>query len=648
MVLRKFILQLIKCRSRFVFLLILFAGDKGLLGQINRFDPIGRKLIIDSLLIVLKNTNQDSIKVKALNDLAHQKNILSKTNTEADLEPAIKYADEALKLAQKINNKQQQAIAIGTQGSILRLLGNFPEALKMFFIALRISEEIGDKDETANQYYNIGKIYFDQGNFSEALKYHFTALKLKEEIGWESNLQLSYNWIGNIYYNIGNMEEAIKYFYRGLKTAKEQIDKAQIGVSYKGLGKVYMNKGNYTEALKFHFIALEIMEQRQSKYYLDECYIDIGNVYLKKASYTSIPFAKENYNKALYYFQKGLLLAKNSASKYKIINAYSGLAEAYNGIYDYKNALHYTLLHSQLKDSLFNNASYSKVTELKIQFEADKTAVLEKAKQEKIRAEKQQMNNLLLMGLILVVITSVFLFFYLHQRIQKIRAVEKVETIHHMAELEMQSLRSQLNPHFMFNALNSIQTLILKEETDKSHSYLSRFARLLRMLLENADKPFIPLRMEIDFLQLYLGLESLRVPDMQYAISTDPALNTEQTLIPNMFLQPYVENAIWHGLSHKETDKQLQIHIYRENGTINYEIEDNGVGRKKAEELKSLFRKQHQSKGMELINRRIKLLNKEYGSAIQTEITDVIKNNEVAGTRVTIKVPLKLCEPLQN
>lgn len=135
---------------------------------------------------------------------------------------------------------------------------------------------------------------------------------------------------------------------------------------------------------------------------------------------------------------------------------------------------------------------------------------------------------------------------------------------------------------------------------------------------------------------------------MQYSISTDPALNTEQILIPNMILQPYVENAIWHGLSHKETDKQLRIRVFRENGTINYEIEDNGVGRKKSGELKSLFRKQHQSKGMELISKRIELLNKEYSSVIQTEVADVVKNNEVAGTLVSIKIPLTFSKTLQN
>ena len=168
------------------------------------------------------------------------------------------------------------------------------------------------------------------------------------------------------------------------------------------------------------------------------------------------------------------------------------------------------------------------------------------------------------------------------------------------------------------------------------------------MLLENAEKPFIPLQKEIDFLRLYLSLESIRVPDLQYSISTDPALNTEQILIPNMILQPYIENAIWHGLSHKATDKQLQVRIFRENGTVNYEIEDNGVGRKKAAELKSLFRQKHESKGMELLSKRFKLLNEEYSSEITTRITDVMKNGEVMGTLVRIQVPVTISMQLQN
>jgi LytS/YehU family sensor histidine kinase len=109
-----------------------------------------------------------------------------------------------------------------------------------------------------------------------------------------------------------------------------------------------------------------------------------------------------------------------------------------------------------------------------------------------------------------------------------------------------------------------------------------------------------------------------------------------------MILQPYIENAIWHGLSHKEKDKKLLIRSYKENGFTKYEIEDNGVGRKKSAELKSLYRKEHKSKGMELLSKRFKLLAKEYGSDIQTTITDKIKDEVVAGTLVVIKVPNEL------
>jgi LytS/YehU family sensor histidine kinase len=135
---------------------------------------------------------------------------------------------------------------------------------------------------------------------------------------------------------------------------------------------------------------------------------------------------------------------------------------------------------------------------------------------------------------------------------------------------------------------------------------------------------------------------------MQYSISADSELDKEKILIPNMFLQPYVENAIWHGLSHKENNKLLQIRVFRQNGTVNYEIEDNGLGRKKAEELKSLFRKQHQSKGMELLSKRIKLLNREYSSAIQIDVRDVMTGNEVTGTLVSVKVPVNPSVQLQN
>jgi LytS/YehU family sensor histidine kinase len=128
----------------------------------------------------------------------------------------------------------------------------------------------------------------------------------------------------------------------------------------------------------------------------------------------------------------------------------------------------------------------------------------------------------------------------------------------------------------------------------------------------------------------------------------DSKIQTEHIKIPNMILQPYIENAIWHGLSHKQGEKKLHIHVAQQNGTTIYEIEDNGVGRQKAAELKSQYRKEHKSRGMELLTKRFKLLQKEYGAQINTTVSDVMTDNQVTGTKVSIQVPTFLPEALAS
>jgi len=129
-----------------------------------------------------------------------------------------------------------------------------------------------------------------------------------------------------------------------------------------------------------------------------------------------------------------------------------------------------------------------------------------------------------------------------------------------------------------------------------------------------------------------------------FSITVDPSVNTGETLLPNMVLQPYIENALWHGLSQKKGDKNLELIIHKQNGAIIYNVKDNGVGRKKAAEFKSLYRKEHKSKGMELLTRRFKLLNEEFGFEIKTQVSDVMNNEEVGGTLVSIHVPNSLSE----
>lgn len=225
---------------------------------------------------------------------------------------------------------------------------------------------------------------------------------------------------------------------------------------------------------------------------------------------------------------------------------------------------------------------------------------------------------------------------------EKSRA-EKAISAHKMAELELQGLRSQLNPHFMFNALNAIQELILKEDNDNSHLYLSRFSDLLRMMLDNSNQALWPLARELNFLHLYLSLEKLRIPDLQSTFDIDKEINSNDIMLPNMILQPYIENAIWHGLSPKNGLKKLTINVKSSQNDLIISIADNGIGRKRAAELKNTIRRNHKSLGMELLSKRFNLLARQFETLIDVQVRDLEDNDgSCMGTRVEIRIPLNL------
>lgn len=224
---------------------------------------------------------------------------------------------------------------------------------------------------------------------------------------------------------------------------------------------------------------------------------------------------------------------------------------------------------------------------------------------------------------------------------------QRAEVTRKMAEFEMHGLRAQLNPHFMFNSLNAIQEQILREKNDVAEEYLSTFAKMLRQLLENAEYSFVTLGKELEFLQLYLSMEQLRMPDLEYSLFVDPAVDASTVMIPNMILQPYLENSIWHGLSPKTGNRAIRLAVHHSGESFRVVIEDNGIGRSRAAELKSKYRKSHKSKGMELLHKRFELMKVEFGSIIQVNITDLEQNGVAAGTRVELDIPYSLSAPMR-
>jgi len=195
-----------------------------------------------------------------------------------------------------------------------------------------------------------------------------------------------------------------------------------------------------------------------------------------------------------------------------------------------------------------------------------------------------------------------------------------------------------MNPHFIFNALNSVNHFIAEQDERTANKFLSEFSQLMRLVMENSQEDFIPLFKEQEILALYLKLEHYRFRDkFDYTIDTDESINAEAIEVPPMLIQPYIENAVWHGLRYKEEKGMLTLRFYQEDKTLMVEITDNGIGRKRSAALKTANQKKHNSTGLKNIQERLGIINKVYKANYQVTIEDL-----EPGTRVRIQLPTHL------
>jgi tetratricopeptide (TPR) repeat protein len=205
--------------------------------------------------------------------------------------------------------------------------------------------------------------------------------------------------------------------------------------------------------------------------------------------------------------------------------------------------------------------------------------------------------------------------------------------------LALKSLRSQMNPHFIFNALNSVNQFISTQDERAANKFLSEFSLLMRLVLENSQEDFVSLQKEYEILSLYLKLEHYRFRDkFDYEMELDSQINAESLEVPPMLIQPYLENAVWHGLRYKDSKGKLSLRIQLQDQHLVAEIFDNGIGRKKSTELKTANQKKHFSMGLKNIGERLAILNKVYKTKYSVSVTDA---KEGSGTEVKIYMPLR-------
>lgn len=230
----------------------------------------------------------------------------------------------------------------------------------------------------------------------------------------------------------------------------------------------------------------------------------------------------------------------------------------------------------------------------------------------------------------------------IRSRISSIR--EKAEIDKLLLQAEMKALHAQMNPHFIFNSLNSIREMVLNQETKEASIFLGKFAHLVRMTLDHSDQSFISLRQTIEYLERYIAMEKIRNEYFTFQIQTDPGLDMDETILPPMLIQPLIENAIWHGTT--PDNKQIDISVeFRKSGDqLACIVQDNGIGIAQSQAQHHEAVAEHKPMGMMNIQNRIALINRKYHIQSSFVVEDLAAQGRHGeyGTRVSIRLPLEI------
>ncbi|WP_281636671.1 tetratricopeptide repeat-containing sensor histidine kinase [Flavobacterium marginilacus] len=345
-------------------------------------------------------------------------------------------------------------------------------------------------------------------------------------------------------------------------------------------------------------------------------------------SLSGLYFQKEEPNKAIEALKEAFALALQKGNSAEAKTSLTALTQYYNKKGNNKESL---VLYDQFVKN-FDQLIHSDTTLIDaktFQVSEDKIRQLEKEKslKDELISRKNTFNYFLLgsIGLLLL------LFLWIVKALYSIKIKNK--------EIALQSLRREMNPHFIFNSLNSVNQFIAQNRELEANKYLTSYSNLMRNAMENSNKDFITLDNELEQLRKYLELEHLRFQDkFDFKISVDPELDAERTMVPNMVIQPHLENAIWHGLRYLDTKGLLLLKVELISGKVVIRIEDNGIGLAKSQELKTANQKVHESRGMSNTKERISLLNELYKQHISFRIFE--KTLLERGTIVEISCPL--------
>ena len=633
---------------------------------------------IDSLKALLANNPPDTVKV----------DIYLALNNADDLDEKTKqgYLDEAISLSKKTGDPKRicrsylrlarkndyegdlkgAREALGKVGEQLQLFhdtkieasyfyhtgvidyfeGLYTDAVTNIWKALRLYEERGDSLTVASCYLNIGNCYRELDNTDKTLEYYLKAMTIYEKKGNVVGAAMAYGNLGNVYRSKGEPDTALSYFNRSLDINRKNNLLEEVRVDLNNIGNLYLDKGENSKAGDFFQESYDISVKLGS---------DRGVIFAK-SNMGIVEMKSGHHSKAIQMYNEALTLARASNYKEDVKDIYELLSLVYEQMGRPDLALDYRKKYEVLKDSLINVDYLNQVKEQELKYETEKKdkqiQILAKEKEigEKEAQRQSTLNKAYIGGIVFVILLAGLIGYTFFQRVhsQKLVAtkneeIREISFRRQLGELEMKALRAQINPHFLFNCMNSINKMILNGETENASLYLTKFSKLVRLILENAERTNVSLENELSLLESYIQLEELRFKGkIGYKISVDESLEKENTFLPSMVLQPFVENAIWHGLMHKQADEKgiINIQIREENDRLLCTIEDNGVGRERAQQLREKSVLKNKSMGMKITEERLRLLSQERLEQLirVTDLKDAL--DHALGTRVEINIPL--------
>lgn len=632
------------------------------------FISFGQAQKVDSLQNLLATAN-DTTKVNLLRLMG----IYSRSVSKDD---AIKYGLQSLEKAQEIGFVTGEIKALYILGSTHGMTDDYAPSLTYLNQCVQLALKNGNYDFVMSAYNGLGIVYKRIGDYPKSQEYYLKSLHLNHSLQMNRNISSIYNNLGVLYDLMNEEDKAIESYQKSLDFYKGPNKEQKEMEIISNLGLIDLEKGKYSEALK-KFKRVQVSNAVKKDSYLSAqnfanmgiCYMNLDELqnaeaYLKQSLESAQRLSLQQEVAVAYQNLAKLKLKQNrlrEANEFSVKNlaslelmgqtaqkqeAHNLAYEIYEAMGQYPKAIKELKLSMAYKDSLLNETKIKEIQSLQIKHEVyikDKE-LKENQLQMALLGSDIEANNkrIVYLSLItaLLLISAGLLFFGLRNKIKSNRELhektvlisEQKELIGQMnQELEKRMLRAQMNPHFIFNSLNSIQYLINTDDKKNALKYLSKFAKLLRQVLESSININLSLKEEIQLLKIYVELESLRFDNsFKYTFTVDKNLDVEEYEVPMLLVQPYIENAIIHGLMPKEGEKKLKIIFNDKDEYIECIIEDNGVGITQKSEGTTI---QRPSRGMSITAKRIEMLKRFSDQELVT-----IENLE-NGTRVTILIP---------